>query len=270
MKTQGDEILDPVVAYDRIAPFFSDISDRRKRYLASIDRLVAAMVPSGSRSLLDAGAGDGRRALLIAKDCGLDEVVLLEPSPGMMKEPAAASAVWKLRAEDLGPERAGVEGCNRHFDVITCLWNVLGHIRPEVARLHVLRELGELLSPEGRLFVDVNHRYNSRAYGLFQTVGRFLHDRLSPNEANGDVTVSWNFGKEQYRTYGHVFTDQEIRRLSEQANLVVCERVVVDYETGETRDRAWDGNLFYVFRRRNSASDSSSLSQTSPASAAVN
>jgi SAM-dependent methyltransferase len=261
------DVLDPVPAYDRVSPFFSEISQRRKRYLDSIDQLTVARVPSGSRSLLDVGAGDGKRARRIANKAGLSDVILLEPSAGMMKDYPDSAGIWKLRAEDLGPDNAGTG--NHLFDVITCLWNVLGHIRPAKTRVQVLRQLSRRLTPEGVLFLDVNHRYNLRSYGLIRTAGRFLYDQLSPGETNGDVTVSWSFGDVRCRTYGHVFTDREIRRLAGDADLVVTELVVVDYETGEAKRRAWEGNLFYVFRPRSSVNDCCNVSQTSCTSASV-
>jgi 2-polyprenyl-3-methyl-5-hydroxy-6-metoxy-1,4-benzoquinol methylase len=269
MKRPSDAVLDPVAAYDRVAPFFSDITQRRNRYLESIDQLTVARIPVGSRSLLDVGAGDGKRGLQIARKAGLHEVVLLEPSTGMMRESESGARIWRIRAEDLELENLNSAERNRGFHVITCLWNVLGHIRPAKTRVQVLARLERLLSPEGVMFLDVNHRYNARSYGQLRTAGRFLHDQLWPGETNGDVTVNWNFGNMGCRTYGHLFSDPEIRQLTSDANLIVSESVVVDYETGEIKHRAWKGNLFYVLRRRSSASNSFNRSQTSPTSTAV-
>ncbi len=267
MKKSASDVLDPVAAYDRVAPFFADIARRRRQYLESIDELIGARVPSGSRSMLDVGAGDGKRARQIARRAGLDETVFLEPSAEMIKGAENSCGILRMRAEDLGLENS--EPANRRFDVITCLWNVLGHVRPAKTRAHVVRQLGRLLSPNGVLFLDVNHRYNARAYGRLRTAGRFLHDRLWPGESNGDVTVSWSFGDLRCHTYGHVFSDREIRQLAAEAELEICERMVVDYDTGDVKRCGWEGNLFYIFRRRSSASDCCNVSQTSCTSASV-
>ena len=53
-------MLDPIAAYDRIAPVFARVAEKRRRYLDSIDRLVISAIPPGSRSMLDVGSGDGR------------------------------------------------------------------------------------------------------------------------------------------------------------------------------------------------------------------
>ncbi len=104
MKTLASDVLEPVAAYGRVAPFFPDISRQRERYLESINQLTVARVLPGSRSLLDVGAGDGKRAQQIAREAGLDEVVLLEPSAEMMKDSAPSAEIWKIRAEDLGKD----------------------------------------------------------------------------------------------------------------------------------------------------------------------
>lgn len=234
-------VLDPVAAYDRVAPVFNDLSRRREAYLRKIEELVAARVSANSQSLLDVGAGDGRRALRIARAAEINKVVLLEPSANMREGADAFCEIWPIRAEML----ADAAPAGRTFDAIICLWNVLGHIRPQ-ERLNVLKAMGRLLSRNGVLFVDVNHRYNMQAYGLWRTAGRILYDRIFPSVNNGDVTMSWNVRGERCNTYGHVFTQIEMQRLVSGAELVTRETIFVDYESGEIRESGLKGNLFYV------------------------
>jgi SAM-dependent methyltransferase len=255
---RNPELLDPVSAYDRVAPFYREMAKPRQRYLERIEQLVIAKVPRGSRSLLDVGAGDGARTFIIAQGARLEEVVLLEPSSGMVRNCQGAAEVWAIRAEELGSDPspsdpraagrwAGASAPNlARFDVITCLWNVLGHIRPSSKRADVLGKLSRMLSSRGVLFVDVNHRYNIRSYGLFRTVSRYLWDQVSPDETNGDVTASWKFGSTQCSTYGHVFTDKEIGKLAAAATLRIKERVAVDYEKGAVTRFGFQGSLLYV------------------------
>lgn len=264
------ELLDPVSAYDRVAPFYREMAKPRQRYLERIEQLVIARVPRGSRSLLDVGAGDGTRTFIIAQGARLDDVVLLEPSSGMVRNCQRAAQIWAIRAEELGcapspsdPRAAGRPALGR-FDVITCLWNVLGHIRPSPKRADVLGELSRMLSARGLLFIDVNHRYNIRSYGLFRTVSRYLWDRVSPDEANGDVTATWKFGSTQCSTFGHVFTDKEIGKLAAAAKLRIKERVAVDYEQGAVTRFGFQGSLLYVLDR--SQSEEPFIRKQNPAS----
>ena len=242
----ANHISDPAAAYDRIAPVFSRLAEQRKPYLDRIDQLVLSAIPRGSRSLLDVGSGDGARARRIAQTRGISELVLLEPSLAMQGNVSANASVWTMRAEELPSAQA-------EFDVITCLWNVLGHVFPASARMEVLRQFARLLSSYGKIFVDVNHRYNARHYGSLQTALRFLRDQVSWGETNGDVVVTWDIDSEKCTTLGHVFTDKEFCSLSRAAGLRIEKRFVVDYATGEQVRRSWQGNLFYVLRPASAA-----------------
>ncbi len=236
-----DELLDPVAAYDRIAPEFASLSNTRRSYLDRVDRLIIDNIPPGARSLLDVGAGDGVRALHIGKAASLDRLVLLEPSPAMQSYWPASVRAWAMRAEELS-SMAG------EFDVITCLWNVLGHIFPAAMRTEVLRQFARLLSPDGVVFLDVNHRYNARHYGFLPTALRFTRDRLAPGERNGDVVATWQVAGSSCSTAGHVFTHSEFKRMNEAAGLAIERRFVIDYATGEIRRFSFHGNLLYLLR----------------------
>lgn len=232
------DLLDPVEAYDRLAPAYARVAQRRAAYLEGIERLIGAGVAPGSRSLLDVGAGPGVRSVRIAQAAGLHEVTLLEPSAAMRSGYSATAAVWPIRAEELGSRQG-------RFDVVTCLWNVLGHVFPAAARAEVLRHFARLGAPGGCIFVDVNHRYNARHYGAWRTAGRWLRDRLAPAGANGDVQVRWDIEGCACATGGHVFTHSEFRRLVTAAGLRIERRFIVDYETGRECRHPWQGHLLY-------------------------
>jgi 2-polyprenyl-3-methyl-5-hydroxy-6-metoxy-1,4-benzoquinol methylase len=233
--------LDPVAAYDRIAPVFASLAEQRKPYLDSIDRLVIAGISPGSRSMLDVGAGDGIRSRRIAQSRGISELALLEPSVAMQRNGPVDANVRSMRAEDLHQLQA-------EFETITCLWNVLGHISQPADRVEVLRQFARLLAPRGKIFVDVSHRYNASHYGMLPTAVRFLRDRLFQDVKNGDVVVSWDVGGTQCTTVGHVFTHQEFRQLCRSAGLNIEKTFVVDYSTGQLRKWRFQGHLLYVLR----------------------
>jgi 2-polyprenyl-3-methyl-5-hydroxy-6-metoxy-1,4-benzoquinol methylase len=241
-KHSSDEMLDPVAAYNRIAPVFHDVSIRRKAYLEKIEELVIERVPEGSQSLLDIGSGDGKRALRIIRAAGIKDAVLLEPSAKMRERLEASCEIWPIRAEEMK------NMAERKFDVIACLWNVLGHI-PTAKRRDVLEECGRMLLPDGMLFVDVNHRYNMHAYGFWRTVGRVAYDRILPAVDHGDVIVHWKLDQTKCKTYGHVFRQREMQNLIAEAGLRIEEKKFVDYESGEIQHSGLRGNLFYSLRR---------------------
>jgi 2-polyprenyl-3-methyl-5-hydroxy-6-metoxy-1,4-benzoquinol methylase len=244
MKRLRPESIDPVMAYDRVASVYSDFSLRKKAYLEKIEQLVIARVPTSANSLLDIGAGTGKRSMRVARAAGIERVVLLEPSAEMRKGAdsfcdGASCKVWSIRAEELEPQE-------NKFDVILCLWNVLGHI-PSENRADVLKRCLQALSPNGLFFLDVNHRYNMRAYGFWPTAARILYDRIFPSVRNGDVFMEWK--GLPFTTYGHVFTQNEMQLLIESSGLKIVEEIFVDYHSGEIRSSRLKGNLFYVLRR---------------------
>jgi ubiquinone/menaquinone biosynthesis C-methylase UbiE len=228
--------------YDRIAPVFGHIADRRRAYLDAVDRIVIAQIPPGSRSLLDVGAGDGSRACKIAKAAGIGELVLLEPSAEMRKQWPSSARGWSFGAEDLC-------SIDETFDTIVCLWNVLGHISPAEKRAEALRQFSRLLSPSGMVVLDVNHRYNMREYGVLRTVARTVRDWVLPSEHNGDVVARWQVNGAIYETGGHVFTDREFRMLVASSGLRIAKRFVVDYKTGQVRKSGFSGNLLYCLAK---------------------
>ena len=260
---------DPVAAYDLLAAHYAGISQRREAYLLSVEREIAARIPARSSSILDVGAGDGIRTVRIASQAGIMRIVLVEPSAGMSAKSGDCAEVWPVRAEDLvqhckenvGTFESSWPHISERFDVITCLWNVLGHVAAE-KRGCTLRAVAQLLNQNGRFFIDVNHRYNSRAYGIVPTCARWVRDHLFPRESNGDVLANWNVGESSISTYGHVFTHREIVRLATAAGLELEERIIINYEDGRIQRFTSQGNLLYVFRR-SSRIDSSSATQTS-------
>ena len=229
--------LDVIAAYDRIAPAFRELSQARSAYLDAINSEILRRV-RGAKSLIDVGAGDGLRALKIADQAGIRSIVLVEPSAGMRELIPAGSEVWDARIETLPASL-------RRFDVVLCLWNVLGHV-PAGLRLEALRNLSRLCSEFGCLFLDVINRYNVAECGPAVVLSRFFQDLTSPGD--GDVSVRWRTGAGEVSTKGHVFMPSEMRNLLRNAGLSVTERVVLNYRTGRKRGLAWSGNLLYILK----------------------
>jgi 2-polyprenyl-3-methyl-5-hydroxy-6-metoxy-1,4-benzoquinol methylase len=236
--------LDAISAYDRVAPSFYELSQHRRAYLDAVDEEILRRLPNATTSLLDAGAGDGRRALEIADRAGIRKVVLVEPSSGMRALIPPHCEIWDTRIEAL-PDTG------QRFDAVLCLWNVLGHIPSRNQRVAALRNLSRLCSPQGLIFMDVLHRYNVAECGLLTVARRFLHDTFLPTERNGDVMVKWQTSGCEVETQGHVFTPGEMSQLFQQASLTPTARIVLNYRTGQRKQWATAGNLLYTLRPAN-------------------
>lgn len=231
--------LDAIAAYDLIAPGFRELSERRRAYLDAVDRQIVSRIPKQAKSMLDVGAGDGRRALQIAEVSDLREVVLAEPSSAMRALIPSGYETWDAGMEALPTGRT--------FDVVLCLWNVLGHV-PSEQRVNGLKNLARLCTDGGVIFLDVLNRYNIKECGLLTVAGRWLYDTLVPSEDNGDVNVTWNTYGKIVHAHGHVFAAREMDRLFEKAGLAAVERIVLDYRNGQRRRWMTSGNPLYILR----------------------
>jgi SAM-dependent methyltransferase len=231
--------------YDALAPHYREYAGRRAAYLAAVDRFVLENLPTGADSLLDVGAGDGVRAMALARAGGIRRVVLCDSSSEMAARcrSLAPAEVWELPAEAL-PVAAGC------FDVIFCLWNVLGHLENGAARAVALDRMKALLAERGVIFLDVNNRHNAAAYGWVRVAGRAVIDFLRPDERRGDASYEWRIGERAFPAMGHLFTPREIGGLIAGSGLTVRKRLAVDYETGERSDLPWRGQLVFMIGRQ--------------------
>jgi hypothetical protein len=150
--------------------------------------------------------------------------------------------VWPRAVEDLPTD-------GEKFDVITCLWNVLGHVEGRAARIEGLSRMKALLSPDGSLFIDVNNRHNSAAYGWATVLIRRTVDALLPDERRGDTEVSWTIGDSVVTGSGHLFTPAEMHLLIGAAGLAIREEIAVDYLDGTRSSRLTCGQLVYRMER---------------------
>jgi SAM-dependent methyltransferase len=230
------------VAYDRLAPHYRAYASARAAYLDAVDRFVIAHAPRDGQ-MLDVGAGDGVRAMAIARALSASKVVLCEPSERMaaLCREQSAAAVWTDPAQCLWRHA-------ERFDVITCLWNVLGHLPDCAARTAALAGMRSLLAPDGRIFCDVNNRHNARAYGSGIVMLRRMLDKLAPDERRGDATFEWRVGDERIPARGHLFTPAEMDGIVQAAGLEVEQRLTVDYVSGQTSSCPRSGQLVYRLR----------------------
>ncbi len=227
-------------AYDALAPYYRDYAARKSAYLTSVDRYILMNAPHSPMGLLDVGAGDGVRGMGLAQRLGIGHVVLCEPSAEMAARcrERGPAQVWQIAAEDL-PEMT------ERFDVILCLWNVLGHLASHEARLAALKGMARLLSDRGRMYFDVNNRHNASAYGWLTVMGRLVLDYVAFDERRGDASFNWQIGEQTFPARGHLFTPAEIERIVRDSGLYIADKVAVDYASGKLSRSSLRGQLLY-------------------------
>ena len=236
---------DVVKLYDAFARYYREYSKTKSAYLSAVEEYVVRHIPDGAASLLDVGAGDGFRGMAIATKKEIARVILAEPSSAMAHRcrQLPATEVWHLSAEDLPP-------ASTCFDVIICLWNVLGHINTRKRRLEALEKMRKLLDNQGCLFIDVNNRHNAAAYGGLRILGRRLIDFVCWDEKRGDASFRWQVGETVLTSMGHLFTPTEVEHLFKVSGLIVRDRISVNYATGRISRSVFNGQLLYTLAKQ--------------------
>ena len=229
--------------YDEITPFYRQYSEKKLLYLKSVDEFIIKNIINEANSLLEIGAGDGIRGMNIAKLTGIKNIVLNDNSEKMIEKCRELSPkeVWQCDAEDL-------EKYNKKFDIVTCLWNVLGHLKNQNCRIKALKNIKSLLNKDGIAFIDVNNRYNAESYGYFQVFKRIIHDFFIFNETNGDTNYFWEIEGNKINAMGHLFTPFEIENLIKKSGLRIYKKVIVNYDNGRITNCYLKGQLIYILK----------------------
>jgi SAM-dependent methyltransferase len=229
-------------AYDLLAPHYREYADGRATYLDAVDGFILERAPREGR-MLDVGAGDGVRGMRLAQALGAERIVLCEPSPRMagLCRAHGADEVWESSAQAL-------PAVDERFDVVVCLWNVLGHLPDRAARVAALGEMRRLLAPGGRVYFDVNNRHNARAYGRWRVALRRWIDRLAPDDRRGDTSFEWRVADRRIPATGHLFTPREIEAIVLSAGLAIVRWLAIDYVTGSRSDDLREGQILVEAR----------------------
>ena len=229
--------------YDAFSSEYRNYSQQKSRYISAVDDLIVDLFKGKSDRMLDFGAGDGVRGAGLKERLKSNYLVQSDISSEMMARCEAlggADQVWGAQAS--WPETTG------SFDLIVCLWNVLGHVPDRQSRVGTLKRLRSLMHTQGRLCFDVNNRHN-RVYGKTRIVWRRVVDFIRPDERRGDAVFDWTINGVVYPAYGHLFTFNELQKLLKDASLEIESWRSVDYLSGEVFNRVDRGHLFFVVKK---------------------
>ncbi|WP_182112713.1 MULTISPECIES: bifunctional 2-polyprenyl-6-hydroxyphenol methylase/3-demethylubiquinol 3-O-methyltransferase UbiG [unclassified Actinotalea] len=157
-------------------------------------RLVDAMVRRGAR-VLDAGCGPGRVGGELARRG--HTVVGVDVDPVLVEAAEADHPQGRWLVGDLAELDLAAHGITEPFDAVVCAGNVMTFVAPGT-EVEVLRRLGAVLAPDGRLVVGfgAGRGYafgqffdDARAAGLTLDVALGTWD-LRPLEPDSDFLVA--------------------------------------------------------------------------------
>jgi SAM-dependent methyltransferase len=224
--------------YNNIANEYRSQSSNRELYLSSINRLVINCLEERHlKNLLDVGAGDGCRISKIREHLPPFNLALVEQS-----EELCQMARNNLpEAETFQGDFTDLEIPRFYFSQITCLWNVLGHVRSVD---DFLGKVFSCLNNDGVFIFDVNNRYNVRYYGFWSVFTNLIKDILRFNKSG-----YFPIGKDENKSLVYIFSKAEILKLLKNNGFKIEKIVYVDYANGSIVSNHWQGQIFVVAKK---------------------
>jgi SAM-dependent methyltransferase len=207
--------------------------------LAAVDAL-----PAATRSILDAGCGNGRLARALERLGRPIDYLGLDADAGLLTRARASLAMLNhvqprfLQADLTEPGWARVLDGGR-FDAIFCL-ATLHHMPGAGLRTAIVRDLAAALAPAGLLIFSTWQFEQSER--LRRRVASWQEIDLAPDDVDaGDALLPWDQGCHALR-YVHAIDEQEIKGLALAAGLSVLSTTYADGREGTL-------NLYTVCQR---------------------
>lgn len=224
--------------YNKLAESYAEITNSRLSYLNAVDDIVTEK-GLGAETYLDVGAGDGRRSMKIS--------AILKPKKVTLIDNAVRIAEKIAKLPDVHLFIGTIEEFNHKekFDLITCLWNVLGHIGTESDRLSFFNSVKKLLSKNGKCILDVNNRYNIEYYGSENVMENLKKDVFGEEDSG-----YFKLDHESIITSVYTHAPYEIEKMIKAVGLKVTEVLYIDYETGQIRKSCFEGQMVYVIEHK--------------------
>ncbi len=231
--------------YTKFASEYANYASGKKVYISAVNSLICKESDS-PLNIVDVGSGDGLRGKSIADSLDVRDVTFLDNSDGMLALSKQIEGVSVNKVDITSSEF--IPG--RKYDLVLCLWNVLGHISTIEGRKNAVLNLAKLLTNNGVLFIDVNNRYNSSHYGKMAVAKNMIHDVFKAPNLVGNFDLCINIESCTIKTSVHIFNPLEIEDLIESSGMVIERKWIVNYDTGKTEKHFWNGQLLFKIKPR--------------------
>ena len=234
--------------YDNLAPFYGEYCLKRDKYLMAVETLIVRNIEGGD-TMMDIGSGDGKRAERIARKLKVKKLLLTDNSRQMVKKlNNIKSKIVSVKHADI--TKKDFSGVKFKPKMITCLFNVLGHIETVREREQALKNIRSLVDKKGVIFMDVNNRYNAENYGYVNVLINIFKDLWYPSERNGNFKFTIKVKEKRIPAAVHLFNPLEIERLFKSCGLKIIKKFYINYRTGELESTFLSGQILYKLSSR--------------------
>lgn len=224
--------------YNLVADEYEMLRIKRSAYLDKIDSLIISDFFMKAKRILDVGSGDGSRGLKIFQGICADEIWMVEESRKMAEQIKMGERI-KVYVGPIQNFRS-----EQKFDLILCLWNILGHISSFAERVQVLTMLKSFLSDDGLIAIDINNRHNIRHYGVKNVMINIIKSMFMSEP--GWFLISNH--KATTKVYIHSYF--EIRRMISLSGLKIKSFRVIDYDNGDEHSNLLKGQFLFYLQKK--------------------
>jgi len=210
--------------YNLISAKYQKIAKERSAYISTVNQVIIDHCSQGNvASWLDVGTGDGLRILsILSRTNSISRISVVEPSLKMLN-------VCKEHLRHLSHHvdyfNCSIEAfpATEEHDLITCLWNVIGHSSDPFIFLKSIREN---MTINSLAIFDCNNSFNIRQYKL-DAIRNMLKALLRPKEL-----LSFKLSKCGYSTNVRILNPFQITSLLKRAGFSEWKLFYIDYTTG--------------------------------------
>lgn len=230
------------ITYDELAPFYRAVSEEKFNYLLAIDKLILPFI-RGKQSIIDLGSADGVRIINLSQKAKIKNITLIDNSLEMVKH--------IKKTKELSIKNCSIVDVKTEskFGVVTCLWNVLGHLESISDMKDTIQNVDKnLLQTNGLFILDVNNKYNALSYGFTRTIKNIFLDIIFPKK-NQFAEFYKNISNKKIKMRVHFFTPFEIERYLKNSSLKIFKKIYVNYNSGATEKFFWRGQIFYILKK---------------------
>jgi len=160
-----------------------------------------------ARNLLDYGCGNGRYALPLLQKTDA-HVTAFDISAAAIDEFAAHlhDAPFADRA-NLVHGDAGLLNQYGEFDLVLMMFGVLGHVGDRAARLATLRQLRNLMHPQGKLILSVPSIFRRRPFELLRAqLQRARGNASETRKESGSIFFTRSIASEPHEFFYHLYS----------------------------------------------------------------